>query len=168
MTEELKKEIEKDIELCRTFNDMWQSEVTFLKLKEKYTQMDNHFFDNFTISGKIAALGQPFDYLPELRALAEKLHMYLLTHSPSDDNSKIDSKSDVQTTNINIYGDVIHSDLSTNKNGDFNNNSSETPSDAKEEGRKNRRTQIIVAIIGAIATIACVIIPLLVNLFTKV
>ena len=73
-----------------------------------------------------------------------------------------------QTTNINIYGNVNNSDLSTNKNGDFNNNSSETPSDAKEEGRKNRRTQIIVAIIGAIAAIACVIIPLLVNLFTKV
>lgn len=168
MTEELRKDIEKDIEMCRCFNDVKESENTFFKLKEKYTQMDVHFFDNFRIGGKGRAPDHPFNYIPELKALAEKLHMYLLTHSPSDDNSKIDSKSDVQTTNINIYGDVIHSDLSTNKNGDFNNNSSETPSDAKEEGRKSRRTQIIGAIIGAIATIACVIIPLLVNLFTKV
>ena len=168
MTEELKKEIEKDIELCRTFNDVWQSEVTFLKLKEKYTQMDNHFFENFTISGKIAALGQPIDYLPELRALAEKLNMYILMHSPEDDRDETASKPISQITTINVYGNVSNSDLSTNKIGSFNNNSSEITSDAKEEGRKNRRNQIIVAIIGAIAAVACVIIPLLVNLFTKV
>ena len=158
MTEELKKEIEKDIELCRTFNDVWQSEVTFLKLKEKYTQMDNHFFDNFTISGKIAALGQPFDYLPELRALAEKLNMYILMNSSKDDMYETASKPISPTTTINVYGNVSNSDLSTNKNGDFNNNSSETPSDAKEEGRKNRINQIIVAIISALAVVVGAII----------
>lgn len=75
-------------------------------------------------------------------------------------------KNRTQTTNINIYGNVNNSDLSTSKNGDFNNSneSSKTVFAANDNERKNRRTQIIVAIIGAIATIACVIIPLLVNL----
>ena len=35
MTEELRKDIEKDIEMCRCFNDVKESENTFFKLKEK-------------------------------------------------------------------------------------------------------------------------------------
>ena len=103
-------------------------------------------------------MGQPFDYLPELRALAEKLNMYILMNSSKDDMYETASKPISPTTTINVYGNVSNSDLSTNKNGDFNNNSSETPSDAKEEGRKNRINQIIVAIISALAVVVGAII----------
>ena len=75
-------------------------------------------------------------------------------------------KAYTQTTNINIYGNVNNSDLSTNKSGDFNNNneSSKNGFDTNENERKNRRTQILVAIIGALAVaVGAIITAILTN-----
>lgn len=74
-------------------------------------------------------------------------------------------KAYTKTTNINIYGNVNNSDLSTNKNGDFNNNNegSKNGFDTNENERKNRRTQILVAIIGALAVVVGAIITAFLN-----
>ena len=79
LTEALKKEIEEDINRCKQHTTR-----EYNYLLAKYIVIDPEFEKGLSIMGKTTFSGQEFDYRPELNAIANKLHMWLILY----DNEK--------------------------------------------------------------------------------
>ena len=79
ITKDLKKQIESDIAKCESYSEVKGSEQLYGVLVARYTVLDTTFGENLPSSGKTASVNQEFDFRPELRAIAAKLQMWLLT-----------------------------------------------------------------------------------------
>lgn len=86
LTDDLRKEIEDDIEKCKSHTEINGSEALYGELVAKYTTIDANFDKGLSTNGKATALGKEFDYRRELAAIAAKLKMLLLTN-PSQNTS---------------------------------------------------------------------------------
>lgn len=84
LTEALKKEIEEDINRCKQHTTREGSRNLYNDLLAKYIVIDPEFEKGLSIMGKTTFSGQEFDYRPELNAIANKLHMWLILY----DNEK--------------------------------------------------------------------------------
>ena len=84
MTNSLKREIEVDIERCNQHTDRNGSMALYNELVAKYVAVDPEFEKGLSIIGKAGSLGGEFDYRPELKAIANKLHMWIVL----DDNQE--------------------------------------------------------------------------------
>lgn len=76
------KEIEADITRCESYDEINGSESLYGILVAKYSVLDPQFSKGLSTNGKATALGSEFDFRQELRAIAAKLRMWLLTASP--------------------------------------------------------------------------------------
>lgn len=76
-----KKEIEADITRCESYDEISGSESLYGILVAKYSVLDPQFSKGLSTNGKATALGSEFDFRQELRAIAAKLRMWLLTAS---------------------------------------------------------------------------------------
>lgn len=86
ITKDLKKQIESDIAMCESHSEVNGSESLYSILVARYTVLDAAFGKNLSSSGKTAAVNHEFDFRPELRAIAAKLQMWLLT-APTDQDA---------------------------------------------------------------------------------
>lgn len=93
ITEKLKKEIEDDIIKCEQQTDPKGSESLYGILVAKYSVLDSNFIINLSTNGKAAAVGGFFDYRQELKAIAAKLRMWLLSNTTSGTNSSLGPKT---------------------------------------------------------------------------
>lgn len=79
ITDDLRKEIEDDIAKCESYSEVKGSESLYGVLVAKYSVRDVNFGKNLSTNGKAAALGSEFDFRQELKAIAAKLRMWLLS-----------------------------------------------------------------------------------------
>lgn len=80
LTAALKKEIESDIERCNQHTVREGSMALYNDLVAKYVVIDSEFEKGLSIIGKATVLGQEFDFRPELKAIANKLHMWIVLY----------------------------------------------------------------------------------------
>ena len=78
LTNSLKREIEADIERCNQHIDRNGSMALYNELVAKYVVIDSEFEKGLSITGKAGSLGEELDYRPELKAIANKLHMWIV------------------------------------------------------------------------------------------
>ncbi len=83
----LRKEIEIDISQCEEYGEAKGSESLYGVLMAKYSVVDSQFGKGLSTNGKAAAPGNEFDFRQELKAIAAKLRMWLLTTPSSTDIS---------------------------------------------------------------------------------
>lgn len=79
LTDAIREEIQADIARCEAHMDRTGSESLYGVLVAKYSVMDTDFAKGVPINGKAAAIGSEFDYRQELKAIAAKLKMWLIT-----------------------------------------------------------------------------------------
>lgn len=84
ITAALKGEIETDIKLCNEHIDQNGSMVLYNDLVAKYVVLDPDFEKGLSVIGKATVAGQEFDFRPELKAIANKLHMWIVLYSESE------------------------------------------------------------------------------------
>lgn len=78
ITADLIAEIEKDIEKCEKLNTKIGSKELTQSLLAKYSALIPNFEKNISLGGKVTPIGQAADYRAEVRAIAEKLKMFLM------------------------------------------------------------------------------------------
>lgn len=111
ITPSLKNEIERDISRCENHTERNGSEQLYSELVAKYTLIDKNFKNNLSTSGKATILGKEFDYRPELKAIAARLKMLLLSwedvlndsntqHQKNDNIRRMDLKKLIERGNI--------------------------------------------------------------------
>lgn len=83
----LREEIEEDITRCEAYSDIKGSESLYGVLVAKYSVLDPQFSKGLSTNGKAAVLGSECDFKQELKAIAAKLRMWLLTAPMSTDIS---------------------------------------------------------------------------------
>lgn len=89
MDSALRAEIENDIIVCNEYNTAEGSQELFGTLVAKYSVVDPNFKENLSTNGKATIPGKPFDYRPELKAIASKLHMMLITSQDDSNENKL-------------------------------------------------------------------------------
>lgn len=77
LTDEVRREISADITKCGLHTDRTGSSALYDELIAKYSVIDTDFAKGLPVNGKVGTIGTEFDYRPELKALAEKLKMWL-------------------------------------------------------------------------------------------
>lgn len=77
-------EIKSDIERCKNHTSKNGSKKLYDEMIAKYSVIDENFSKDIQSEGKIAAVGQEFDFRPELFKIAEKLEMILLISEDTD------------------------------------------------------------------------------------
>jgi len=77
ITAEFKRKIEIDIMKCKNQINKEGSEALYNELISKYTMFDPNFKSDISSTGKVAVLGEEFDYRPELKVIASKLEMII-------------------------------------------------------------------------------------------
>ncbi len=87
ISKEILGQIQKDIENCDNQKTKQGSEALYNALIARYTLLDTDFKKGLPNKGKVVALGQEFDYRPELKAISEKLKMILLINQ--NENSQL-------------------------------------------------------------------------------
>lgn len=87
ISKEILGQIQKDIENCDNQKTKQGSEALYNALIARYTLLDTDFKKGLSNKGKVVALGQEFDYRPELKAISEKLKMILLINQ--NENSQL-------------------------------------------------------------------------------
>ena len=87
ISKEILGQIQKDIENCDNQKTKQGSEALYNALIARYTLLDTDFKKGLPNKGKVVALGQEFDYRPELKAISEKLKMILLMNQ--NENSQL-------------------------------------------------------------------------------
>lgn len=107
ITNELRKEIEVDIERCKNHTKVEGSESLYSELVSKYVTIDNTFSNNLSTNGKATALGKEFDYRKELSAIAAKLNMWLLVNPIKNSSTKIKLKIKERVSNLITCGEEI-------------------------------------------------------------
>lgn len=85
ITKSLKIEIETDIKLCNEHTERNGSMSLYNDLVAKYVVIDPNFEKGLSVIGKATVPGQEFDFRPELKAIANKLHMWIVLYSESDE-----------------------------------------------------------------------------------
>lgn len=80
--------MESDISACESHTERDGSEALYSELVARYVVLDPSFKNGLSTNGKVKGTGLEFDYRPELRAIASKLKMYILT-GESDGNSPL-------------------------------------------------------------------------------
>ncbi|HWP80883.1 MAG TPA: toll/interleukin-1 receptor domain-containing protein, partial [Candidatus Acidoferrum sp.] len=78
LTEQLKASIKEDIVICESYPQRNGSEALYGQMVAKYSMLDEGFAKNLSTNGKITSLDREYDYRPELKAIAAKLHMRLM------------------------------------------------------------------------------------------
>lgn len=78
LTAALKKEIENDIERCKQQTDRNGSMALYNELVAKYIVIDLDFEKGLSVIGKATVPGTEFDYRPELKTIATKIHMWMV------------------------------------------------------------------------------------------
>lgn len=86
LSKQILEEIKKDINACDAFSTTEGSEDFYSELVAKYSTIDDKFLVNLSTNGKAVAIGQPFDYRPELKAISQKLRMILLLNKEETEN----------------------------------------------------------------------------------
>jgi len=86
LSKQILEEIKKDINACDSFSTAKGSEDFYTELVAKYSTLDDKFSVNLSTNGKSVALGQPFDFRPELKAISQKLRMILLLNEEETEN----------------------------------------------------------------------------------
>lgn len=86
ITATLKREIETDIKLCNEYIERNGSMSLYNDLVAKYVVIDPNFEKGLSVIGKATVAGQEFDFRPELKAIANKLHMWIVLYSDSDED----------------------------------------------------------------------------------
>lgn len=79
ISDALRKEIEADIERCTSHIEKNGSESLYGELVAKYSIIDSNFEKGLSMSGKVVSIGSEADYRKELKAIAGKLKILLLT-----------------------------------------------------------------------------------------
>lgn len=87
LSDELRKEIECDINRCEAQTDVNGSETLYNSIVAKYVVVDSNFKNGLPTMGKATAPGREFDFRKDLHAVSEKLRMWLLTN-PALNNLK--------------------------------------------------------------------------------
>lgn len=77
LNKNLKEQIKKDIEFCRSFNNREGTKKAYFELIARYNELDADFSKKIPTNGKCYAIGNEPDYLPELQAIATKLETYV-------------------------------------------------------------------------------------------
>jgi len=90
LSDELRKEIERDINRCEAQTDVNGSETLYNSIVAKYIVVDLNFKNGLPNMGKALVSGREFDFRKDLHAVSEKLRMWLLTN-PALDNLKATS-----------------------------------------------------------------------------
>lgn len=85
ITASLKREMEADINLCNEHTERKGSMSLYNDLVAKYVVIDSDFEKGLSVIGKATVPGQEFDFRPELKAIANKLHMWIVLYSESDE-----------------------------------------------------------------------------------
>lgn len=91
LNKNLKEQIKKDIEFCRSFNNREGTKKAYFELIARYNELDADFSKKIPTNGKCYAIGNEPDYLPELQAIATKLETYLVLgkiNNNKDENIK--------------------------------------------------------------------------------
>lgn len=86
LTASLKKEIESDIECCNLHTDKAGSMALYNDLIAKYVVIDAEFEKGLSIMGKVTVPGEEFDFRPELKAIANKLHMWIVLYDEQQES----------------------------------------------------------------------------------
>lgn len=107
LTASLIKEIEADIERCNQHTVREGSRALYNDLVAKYVVIDSEFEKGLSIMGKVTFPGQEFDFCPELRAIANKLHMWLVLDDSSQENKEMKGKGkSVMEENNKVF--IVH------------------------------------------------------------
>lgn len=104
----LKSKIESDIELCENHTDIKGSQHLYGELVASYSVLDPDFKQNLSTNNKSAVIGSEFDYRPELRAIAAKLKMYLITADTESTNPLQDKIQDFLCRGVEIEKKEFH------------------------------------------------------------
>lgn len=111
ITPQLEEEIKKDIAMCENYSERNGSEALYGQLVAKYSVIDKNFSKNLSTSGKTVPVGTAFDYRPELKAIAAKLYMWLISTNTCE---KVDKVENVVTASI-MQSTIFISHRSTDK-----------------------------------------------------
>lgn len=85
ITAALKREMETDIKRCNEHTERNGSMSLYNDLVAKYVVLDSDFEKGLSVMGKATVAGREFDFRPELKAIANKLHMWIVLYSDSDE-----------------------------------------------------------------------------------
>jgi len=110
ITKAMRKEIETDIERCRSFSTVEGSEKLIRQIIAKYSYLDPGFAQAVCPIGKATVPGYACDYRNELVSAAERLKGFLLSES-SDDKGRefcelVDQISDVEAEFYESFGGI--------------------------------------------------------------
>nr|WP_294495325.1 toll/interleukin-1 receptor domain-containing protein [uncultured Anaerosporobacter sp.] len=85
---QLEEEIKKDIAICENYQGRNGSESLYRQLVAKYSVVDENFAKNLSV-GKAVSVGTEFDFRPELKAVAAKLRMWLISAEKTEKNDTV-------------------------------------------------------------------------------
>ena len=111
ITHQLEEEIKKDIVICENYPDRNGSGALYGQLVAKYSVVDKNFSKNLSTSGKAVPVGTEFDFRPELKAIAAKLHMWLIAADTTEKAAKVETV----VTASEMHPTIFVSHRSTNK-----------------------------------------------------
>lgn len=97
ITPQLEEEIKKDIAICENYQERNGSQALYGQLVAKYSVVDKNFSKNLSTSGKVVPVGAEFDYRQELKAIATKLNMWLITADSIEKMAKGESVVSIET-----------------------------------------------------------------------
>jgi hypothetical protein len=88
----LREVIEEDIIDCKSYQTIEGSKGYFDQLVAKYSQVDIDFSKNLIEYGKATVPGRESDYRPQLKNVAAKLEMWLLTSEDNQENQQLQNQ----------------------------------------------------------------------------
>lgn len=103
ITLQIEEEIKRDITTCENYSERNGSEALYGQLVAKYCVIDKDFSKNLSTNGKAVPAGTEFDYRPELKAIAAKLRMWLITADKSEKAAKVEAVIADQETQLIIF-----------------------------------------------------------------
>ena len=91
----LREEMNKDVARCEEYSEISGSESLYGVLVAKYSVLDSNFCKDLSTNGKAAFPGKGFDYRQELKAVAAKLRMWLLSAQSEKESTTLTPKEKV-------------------------------------------------------------------------
>lgn len=96
MTEQWYEQMQKDIPLCKSYNDRQTSRQFFKEIISRYSTYDHDFEKSLHLGGKACIGSEAPDYRPDLKIAATKLESYILSDPVEIETSaKVIVKNDI-------------------------------------------------------------------------
>lgn len=108
LTRKLKKQIEKDIEYCNSFDTKNGTKKAYDELIARYSELDADFLKGIPTNGKAYVIGSEPNYKTELHAIAIKLQTYLMQGKINDDYENTQNrKNKIIVAIITMTGTIL-------------------------------------------------------------